>query len=555
MVDGIELVDKEVDRSILKVPFHERINVTKSEKEHLLKDYTLFVMNTIATNFPEAFPDLKPVEIIHQYSDEFSREVKIYTGPLIFETESTLSGISEVITKLIDVVCPVLTDSSGKQSPAFPTTFSGDNKTEKSSRSAQLALCDNGSMRDRLQFIEGRHELLHFLFMLSDVVIDCFGDADNMEEAVSLSRLISMLNPKLLTRKGKDDYYQFRDLFHDIFVALLSQFVCNYLDCDNLKQNVTPTNIQEMNSPEKKQSMLQDLFRNIIRNSHVDYEDCLNKTMDSEPLPKFYPHQNYVRSKYKNQPALVKTKYSKSVAVQIKFVPDQEVDMMTNLSKPSKPDAKNDYMCSLLSFIGQLLFLVDCQKNGNALNTFLIQKKLTKIVFSTGHKNYSSTLINFKRIVLGHWSPQFSHRYMWNISAGRAGKGEKMARDQREEHLNRYLKDSFKSVGVNLDEKNATRINNSCDLSMKIERNIVSFHKLDLSGIGHTDRDRSKQIEALADLFKREKVAHNIPGRSFKGPIVSKNLDEQFDEANYRVWHYRREKEMHKFSEFCRTHK
>jgi hypothetical protein len=287
----------------------------------------------------------------------------------------------------------------------------------------------------------------------------------------------------------------------------------------------------------------------------VDYEDCLNKTMDSEPLPKFYPHQNYVRSKYKNQPALVKTKYSESVAVQIKFVPDQEVDMMTNLSKPSKPDAKNDYMCSLLSFIGQLLFLVDCQKNGNALNTFLIQKKLTKIVFSTGHKNYSSTLINFKRIVLGHWNPQFSHRYMWNISAGRAGKGEKMARDQREEHLNRYLKDSFKSVGVNLDEKNATRINNSCDLSMKIERNIVSFHKLDLSGIGHTDRDRSKQIEVLADLFKREKVAHNIPGRSFKGPIVSKNLDEQFDEANYRVWHYRREKEMHKFSEFCRTHK
>ena len=80
MVDGRE-------RNILNVPYEERINVTRMELEHLLKDYTLFAMNTIAIFFPEAFPDLKEVEIKHQYSSSFEKEVKIHTGPLVFHTE------------------------------------------------------------------------------------------------------------------------------------------------------------------------------------------------------------------------------------------------------------------------------------------------------------------------------------------------------------------------------------------------------------------------------------------------------------------------------------
>ena len=553
VVDGREVVDTEEDRNILAVPFEERINVTQNEKEHLLKDYTIFVMNTIVAHFPEAFPNLKSIEIEHQYSREFEKEVKVFTGPLIFETESTLEGISKVITQLIDVVCPVVLDKAGEPAPAFPTTFSGDNKTEKSARSAQLALCDNGDMRDRLQFIEGRHELLHFLFMLSDVVVDCFGDPDNLEEAVSLSRLINMLNPKLSTRKGKDDYYKFRDLFYDIYVALLSEFVRNHLGCEDLRQDVTPEHIRIEQDPKRKEAMFVDLFREMIRNSHAEFEDCNVKVNDAELLPSFYPHQKFVRKKYKNPTGAEKIKEN---VVKVTFACDQDVVEMKDLSQiSSKPDAKNNYVCSLFSFIGQYLFLVECQKNSNALDAFLIQKKLTKIIYSTGHKNYSSTLINFKQIILGHWSPQFSHRYLWNTSAGRAGKGVKMPRDQRQEHLNRYLKDSFKSVGVNLDEVNATRINNSCDLSMKIEDKIVEFHELDNTGKGHTKRDRSKQIETLANLFKKEKIADHIPGRTFKGPNVSRNLHDQFDEANYRAWHFKKDKEMNKFSLYCKSHR
>ena len=36
----------------------------------------------------------------------FDKEVKVTTGPLVCETESTLEGISKVITTLTDTLCP-----------------------------------------------------------------------------------------------------------------------------------------------------------------------------------------------------------------------------------------------------------------------------------------------------------------------------------------------------------------------------------------------------------------------------------------------------------------
>ena len=64
-------------------------------------------------------------------------------------------------------------------------------------------------------------------------------------------------------------------------------------------------------------------------------------------------------------------------------------------------------------------------------------------------------IASFKQIILGHNNPKFSHSYMWNLFSGRPGSELKMARDQHVEHLNKYLKQGFKSLGVNLDEKNA----------------------------------------------------------------------------------------------------
>ena len=40
----------------------------------------------------------------------------------------------------------------------------------------------------------------------------------------------------------------------------------------------------------------------------------------------------------------------------------------------------------------------------------------------------------------------------------------KFARFKKVEHLNRYLQDCFRSLGVNLNEENAQRINKSTDL-------------------------------------------------------------------------------------------
>ena len=162
VVSANELSDSLIQPNILEIPADVRMCVTPDENEHLIQNYTLFVMHVIKTQWPQLFPKMKTTaDIKHQYSDLFDQGVNCWVGPLVFESESTISGISKVITELIDQVCPKTVDQNGTEAPVHPTVFSGDNKTEKMARSAQLALAENGSMRERL----GNHPNCFFKFL------------------------------------------------------------------------------------------------------------------------------------------------------------------------------------------------------------------------------------------------------------------------------------------------------------------------------------------------------------------------------------------------------
>ena len=550
IVHGIEISDTKVDRSS-SVTLEEKIYVTKYELEHLCKDYSLLVMNIIADKWPNLLPDIKKVHIPHQYSKEFEKVVPMWTGPLIFESENNLEGMKKVITKLVDVVCPVVENEQGKKVPVYPTTFSGDNKSEQSARSAQLALADNGDMRDQLAFIEGRHEMLHFLFMFVEVLFDILADKNNLEEAASLSRLIQWLNPKLVNKHAKDDYYKFRDTIMDIYFALLGENMRHFFMVDDLDVDVTPESVKLQQNPDEKQSLIFEFIRSFVIKTHEDFKDCQASYQDVESLPKFYPHHGYIRKSYQDKP----TPANQATKVRVESNTDNTLHKNPKKTKPKpKPDSKYNYAGAMLSLFGQFLLLIDSVKEGNGLNVFLIQKKLHKIVFSTGHKNYACSMSSFKHIVLEHPIPQYSHRYMWNQFCGRAGKGTKMARDQREEHLNRFLKDGFRTLRVNLNPVNATRINNSADLGQDLVKKVVAFHDLDFPGQSHTKKDRRPVIKKISEVFRREEVVKYLPGRKFKGPNPSRNFYIDFDEAKYRVWHEAKERELRKFSQFRETY-
>ena len=549
-IDAIEISDIKHDRNIMVSDFEARIDLTSGEREHLLYDYEQLVMNLIAETWPSLFPDMKVKRIEHQYSKEFEQEVKIYTGPLICETESTLEGIAQVIKSLTDDLCPTAVNEEGQHVPIFPTTFSGDQKTEKSSRSAQLALLDNGSMRDKLGFIVGRHELLHYMFMLSDVCLDLFADKENIEEASSLSRLLKLLNPRLENKKAKDHYYAFRDLFSDIYVALLGEFLRKFLDVTNLEEDATPDSIKSEEDFSKKQKLLKNLTRKLIRSMDDEYGKCQEDAEKVKKLPLFYPHEKFLRKKATSGEKSSSEKSGSEKSSSEKSSSEKsssEIDATEkhiNLTKTAeKPDLKNLYNRSLFSFLGLYQLLLDSIKEGNGLNCFLIQKKQLKMIHGTGHKNYACSLSSYKHIVLAHPNPQFSHRYMWNIFAGREGKSLNFARDQKNEHLNLWLKNSFKSLGVNLNEKNAQRINKAADMGVRMETKVVEFFELDSAGKSHTKKDRKDQRKQVMDILKKEEVADCKPGRKFNGPCVSNNL---FDEAIYRSWHLEKDRELTK---------
>ena len=397
--------------------------------------------------------------------------------------------------------------------------------------------------------------MFHFMFLMVDVILDNYADKSNLEEPASLSRLIQLMNPRLENKKGKDAYYQYRDLLRDIYIGLLGEFFRSFMGSASLESDITPMEIKLETNQLKKQQAFESLVRKFIISTHAEYSDCHPDVSDGK-LPDFYPHQEFIRQRHKDLEVIERTNSRSNEAVDDAKASDEprttEVADQSKSSGGTKPkkDLKQDYSRSMLAFLGVFVQMIESVKEANGLDCYLLQKKVHKIVQGSGHKNYACSIASYKQNVLGHKSPKFSHAYMWNLFAGRPGPGMKMARDQRVEHLDRFLKEGFKSLGVNLDEKNAKRINNSADIGQKIEVKINEFYHLDVPGKSHKKKDRTQLIKKLTDLFKKEKVSTFLPNRRFKGPNVSPALENDFDEAQFLSWHHSKSKELLKFSQY-----
>ena len=374
-----------------------------------------------------------------------------------------------------------------------------------------------------------------------DVIQDSFCDKHNLEEASSLARMIQVLNPKLLNKKGKEEFYAFRAVYKDIYISMLSEFLRDFLGAEDLNSDCTPESIRKMADDESKQLGFNQMFRSFIIKSHDDYGLCSKEPDIAKGLPLFYPHHNYVRIKEPTKEKKV-TEEKEST----------EETLGGNKEKPAKTkvkeDSKNAYSKALLSMLGSFFLLMDAAKQGNGLLTFIVQKKLHKPIQQSGHKNYAVSLLSFKHNVLSHPNAQFAHQFMWNTSAGRKGKGTKFPRDQKVEHLNRFLKDSFRSLGPNLNSITAGRVNNCSDFGLQLEDKVVNFFELTRSGKSHTLKDHTSQVNKISTILKKESIVSFVPGRKFKGPTLKPNFFNNFDEVKFRTWHLNKDKELHRSS-------
>ena len=198
-----------------------------------------------------------------------------------------------------------------------------------------------------------------------------------------------------------------------------------FLGAENLLNDVTPTNLKNIAGYDEKREGLKHLVKNFIRTTHAEFKDTKKQVFPG--LPKFYPHQEHLYSKEQDP-----------VARQSTFITEEESEIIKKAwSAKVKNDKKMNYFSGLFSSLGIYKLLSWSIKEANGLTCFLLQKHLLKWIFSSGHKNYANSILAFITTVLKHNNPQFSHRYLWNIFAGRPGKGQKFGRDQKNEHLNR----------------------------------------------------------------------------------------------------------------------
>jgi hypothetical protein len=318
--------------------------------------------------------------------------------------------------------------------------------------------------------------------------------------------------------------------------------------------------INNMTNNEERQTAFKQMFRSFIIKSHSDFETCSQEDDGSKKLPLFYPHQDHVRGRPMEKKKLGEAEVPlnpncRENPTEKKLKPtDKKVKPAEDKVKPAKnprqvkDDAKNSYSRSLLSILGTFFLLINAAKQGNGLLTYILQKKLHKPIQQSGHKNYAVSLLSYKHTVLGHQSAQFSHQFMWNTSAGGKGKGNKFPRDQKVEHINRFLKDCFRSLGPNLNPVTARRVNNSSDFGIKLEEKLVNFFELTKNGKSHTQKDHTAQVNKISTILRKECIVGFVPGRKFKGPNLKSNFFDNFDEVKFRTWHLIKDKELHRSS-------
>ena len=143
-----------------------------------------------------------------------------------------------------------------------------------------------------------------------------------------------------MKKKGKEDFYAFRSVYKDIFVALISEFLCGFLNVDNLAQTCTPESLKKLEHSDRQKGF-KKLFRSFIMKTHPEFENCSEDYDETKELPQFYPHQDYLRKKYAPQ----------------NDIKDEEATNLKNTNLPKlkppksklKPDQRNSYAKSLLS--------------------------------------------------------------------------------------------------------------------------------------------------------------------------------------------------------------
>ena len=143
--------------------------------------------------------------------------------------------------------------------------------------------------------------MFHFMLLMVDICLDIFADKDNLEESTSLSRLIQWMNPKLMNKKGKDSYYQYRDLLKDVYTGLMGEFLRFFLESESLEKGNTPAEIKNETVTDKKQQLLCSLVRKFIIRTHEEYKHCPLDSEEVLKLPDFYPQHEFLRSNHKTR--------------------------------------------------------------------------------------------------------------------------------------------------------------------------------------------------------------------------------------------------------------
>lgn len=179
----------------------------------------------------------------------------------------------------------------------------------------------------------------------------------------------------------------------------------------------------------------------------------------------------------------------------------------------------------------------DSIKEGDGDRLFDLYRLCLLLYKSGGNTKYSYVVLLHLVKISCLLSPFESHRLKWNRFYNKnGGAGKNVPLDLRKEQLNKVLKTMWRSLGSNINEKNASRVANTLEMMEKILESIdkdCSYTKR--HGNRNIKNEEAAVTQISSDLMGKH-VFKFTPGRQGHAsfPKFSGNLLESVD---YRDLH------------------
>ncbi|XP_013382166.1 uncharacterized protein LOC106152931 [Lingula anatina] len=457
--------------------------------------------------------------IPHRYENTMKAKTTTVPLGLLCKNENLPEDMLFILKHVQDRYVPQRVNKDKKNEILEQIFFGGDNLTVERAVNAQRASLDGDSPWERLQGIVAKNEDWHADRNKFQVVW--------FSNATVTNNANAKLDPLENYTKVKEPF----NLYLDVYIVAATMA---YLRLESIEENVeiVPDKIKSASLDDQREwlhALIQPMIEQFVLPSLST--ESLQTLSRSAEEPKTY------------ECPLCKKSYKYQGALQNHMSKQHQETAESNPAETEATVEQEDhifnYGCVFITLGLMLRNSDDAVKEGDGERIISMWKFFLPIWKNEGSTKYALSALELFLTLYGRLTEQAAHRLIWNRTINKkGGKGKRISRDFYIENLNLVLKDSFKHLGVNINEKTAVLESQALygiDIILNSQNQDLGLKKP--SGYHKRVRSELDFKIVLNEVVRKCDMFNVVVGREFHSfPSFNRSILHGLDHTGFIKW-------------------